>query len=284
VRYSPLTTTVGNLEAKRTTTNPNMAGLVAKLLLDAGCREEDVVAIGASGSFPALVLATLSAARALHLRPVLIYSVGASQWGANELEFTWLEMEECLIERGILPYRVTALSLGGDADHATELDPTVVVLLHDRVEAAGVPVIESPNLVENVAQRMEIYRSQAEGTRIAAFVNIGGTWANLGTDPSILALEPGLDRVTSIPDPLRRGVLFEMAEEGIPVIHLLNVKGLATRYGLPWDPVPLPPVGDGMIYHENGQSRRWELATGGTYLLALGGCAVFWRWLTRAQR
>ena len=39
-----------------------------------------------------------------------------------------------------------------------------------------------------------------------------------------------------------------MADMGIPVIHLLYMKGLVGRYGLPWDPKPLPEVGQGEIY------------------------------------
>ena len=277
LRYSTLTTTVGNLEAKRTTTNPNMAGLVAKLLLDAGAREGDVVAIGASGSFPALVLAALSAAKALDLRPVLIYSLGASQWGANDPAFTWLEMEECLVARGILPYRVAALSLGGDTDRATDLDPATASLLRARAQASGVPVIEARDLAENVRERIAIYQKEAGGSRIAAFVNVGGTWANLGTDPAVLELQPGLDRIKSLPDPSRRGVLFEMAKEGIPIVHLLNIKGLVVRYGLPWDPIPLPAAGNGAIYHDAGRAGGWLLAIAATYLAAILVFALLWR-------
>jgi poly-gamma-glutamate system protein len=37
-----------------------------------------------------------------------------------------------------------------------------------------------------------------------------------------------------------RGLLFEFAARGVPVIHLLHVRGLAKDNGLPYDPVPLP--------------------------------------------
>jgi poly-gamma-glutamate system protein len=282
-RYSTLTTSVGSLEAKRTTTNPNMAGLVARLLLDAGARKGDAVAIGASGSFPALVLAALCAARALDLQPVLIYSLGASQWGANDPAFTWLEMEECLVAQGILSYRVVAVSLGGDTDRATELNPATASQLRARAQASGIPVIEATDLVADVRERMAIYQEKAGGRRIAAFVNVGGAWANLGTDPAILELQPGLDRVKSLPDPSRRGVLFEMAREGIPIVHLLNIKGLVVRYGLPWDPTPLPAVGEGEIYHDAGRVGGWLLAIVAAYLAAILVVALLWKRLTRKK-
>jgi hypothetical protein len=60
--YSELLTTTGQLEAKRTTTNPDVAGLIAHLLRRAGAEAGDTVAIGASASFPALLIASLTAA------------------------------------------------------------------------------------------------------------------------------------------------------------------------------------------------------------------------------
>ena len=46
------TTSLGSLEAKRTAASPEMAALIAHLLRRAGVGPGDVVAIGASGSFP----------------------------------------------------------------------------------------------------------------------------------------------------------------------------------------------------------------------------------------
>ena len=57
--YTPLTTTIGELEAKRSTTNPNIAGFIVYLLCKAGVKPGDSVAIGSSGSFPALMVASL---------------------------------------------------------------------------------------------------------------------------------------------------------------------------------------------------------------------------------
>ena len=70
--FSPLTTSLGDAAAKRTAANPAFAGVVAGYYQRAGLGPGDVVAIGGSGSFPAFVLASLCAARALDLKPVLI--------------------------------------------------------------------------------------------------------------------------------------------------------------------------------------------------------------------
>ncbi|MBM3789416.1 MAG: poly-gamma-glutamate system protein, partial [Acidobacteria bacterium] len=53
-----LTTSVGHLEAKRTTANPDMAALIVHLLCRAGAKAGDTIAVGSSGSFPALLVAT----------------------------------------------------------------------------------------------------------------------------------------------------------------------------------------------------------------------------------
>jgi len=90
---------------------------------------------------------------------------------------------------------------------------------------------------------MEIYFGSAGATRIAAFVNIGGNQADLGVDPLVLKLEPGVNRQIALPEKEETyGVVFAMAKRHIPVVHLLHIKGLLLKYGLPWDPTPLPKV------------------------------------------
>jgi len=78
LEFSPLTTSLGSLEAKRTTTNPNLAGLIVFLLEESGVKRGDSIAVGASGSFPALIVAVLSATRVMDLKPLVICSLGAS--------------------------------------------------------------------------------------------------------------------------------------------------------------------------------------------------------------
>jgi hypothetical protein len=90
---------------------------------------------------------------------------------------------------------------------------------------------------------MEIYLEGGGAHPIAAFINVGGSDASLGSSPMILDVEPGLNDHLDLPPEEQRGVLFQMAARGIPVIHLLHVRGLAQRHGLPWDPMPLPAAG-----------------------------------------
>ncbi|MFC2083346.1 poly-gamma-glutamate system protein [Candidatus Bipolaricaulota bacterium] len=256
--YSPTTTTVGNLEAKRTTTNPNMAAMLVDLLSKAGVEAGDFIAVGASGSFPALILATVAASQALDLRVGLIVSLGASQFGANLPELTWLDIERILVDSGGQAFRTVAASLGGDLDVARDLRADAHSLLQEKIETSGAFLIHESDLVRNVQQRMSIYRDEAKGAEIAAFVNVGGAWANMGVDASVLSAAPGLIQLVEFPDEEDRGVMHAMAVENVPVIHLLNIRNLIGRYGLPWDPSPLPAPGLGLAeVTGKGNLRRW---------------------------
>ncbi len=269
--FSPLTTTLGELEAKRTTTNPNLAGLIVHLLDQAGVRSGDTVAIGSSGSFPALLIASLAAAKAMDVRAVAILSLGSSSYGAADPGFTLLDIYGLMQREGICSRPPAAVSLGGDRDTGADWDPDVRDRVIRRIQAAGVRFLLEPDLQRNVAERMRIYRDAASG-RIAAFINSGGGYANLGTSPLVLEVRPGLNTGLPLPPAAARGVLYAMAEAGVPVIHLLFIKGLAMRFGLPWDPVPLPEPG---VFRPPGAARTagfWLVAA--TWFLLLLGLAV----------
>ncbi len=244
---SLITTSAGRLEAKRTTTNPAFAGLVVSLLHQARVGRGDVIAVGASSSFPAFVVATLSAAKVMGVEPLVISSLGASEWGGNVPEFSWLDMEDCLREKGLIDVRPIARTIGGDEDIGRDMSPEGRALFAARIRAGGVLFLEEPDLERNVTRRMALYRKGAGARPIKAFVNIGGSWANMGTDAEVLKIEPGFARGILVPPPSRRGVIQAMASAGVPVIHLLNVKGLCERYGLPWDPKPLPAPDEGPL-------------------------------------
>jgi len=263
---SPLTTTLGELEAKRSTTNPNVAGLIVYLLDQAGVKPGDTVAIGSSGSFPALLIASLAAAKAMDVHAVAILSLGASSYGATDPDFTLLDIYGLLRREGICSLPPAAVSLGGEKDTGSDLDSSARERMIQKIRAAGVPFIEEPDLEKNVAARMRIYRDAASG-RIAAFINSGGGYSNLGTSRLALDLRPGLNTGISLPPAAERGVLFEMAAVKVPVIHLLFIKGLAMRLGLPWDPIPLPRPGVIRPPGAAGYTGFWLIAA--TYFVLL---------------
>jgi len=279
--YTPLFTTLGQLEAKRTTTNPDMAGLLVHILSRAGVSAGDTIAVGASASFPALVIAILTAAEALGVQPVTILSLGASSYGATRPGFNLLHIHELLLNEGIISTVPAAVSLGGERDAGSEFDPAVREDLVRQIRNSAIPLVVEADLRGSVARRMAIYLDASRGRRLAAFVNIGGSAANLGISPKVLTVEPGLNTQLDLPPEEERGVLYEMAARGIPVIHLLHIRGLALRYGLPWDPMPLPESATARL-RDDGQTRPgrfWLLTI--AYFLSLVLISVV-RWGGRA--
>lgn len=251
--YSDLTTTIGHLEAKRTTTNPDIAGLIVHLLHQAGVTPGDTVAIGSSASFPALMIASLAASQAMEVYPIIIISLGASSYGATNTEFNMLHMVELLLRKTIFSVPPAAISLGGEKDIGHDFNPDIKKRLIQQIQSRGIPFIHESNLTRNVATRMEIFQGNTSDGRISAFINTGGSFSNMGTSSLALKIKPGLNENLSIPPKKERGVIFEMATRHVPIIHLLYVKGLVLKYGLPWNPVPLPKTGEARLYDTRSQ-------------------------------
>ncbi len=271
IESSPITTSVGQLKAKRTTTTPNLAGLAVLLLNRAGVRPRDTIAIGASGSFPALIVAVLSAASAMEVKALLIPSLGASQWGANRPDFHWLIMQRILQSQMLLDFETVAISLGGDRDAGKRLPPEGRRLLQDALNNSPWTPIKESTLETNVQTRMRLFREAAEGSPIKAYINIGGSWSNLGTDSLILNVQPGLARIRRFPPPEKQGMVFAMAGSGVPVLHLLYIRGLTSEFALPWDPVPLPEPGRGRLYQQVRQQSGTFVLLALVYLAAVVG-------------
>ncbi len=266
-KFSSITTSIGSLEAKRTTTNPNFAGLIVFLLKEAGIKNRDTIAVGASGSFPALILAVLSASKVLNLKTLIIFSIGASQWGANNPNFNLFDIFNCFFKKGTFITKPIAISIGGEKDTGVNMGPENRDLIIKKIKEKGIYFINESDLRRNVNIRMNLYKKSAGKSEIKAFINIGGNWANIGEDPEILKLKPGIVGIKKSPSIEKRGVIHEMAYNQIPVIHLLYIKGLVEKYGLPWDPVPLPKPGEGEIYQIVKIKQPSFLVITGIYLL-----------------
>jgi poly-gamma-glutamate system protein len=252
IAQSPITSKFGSLPAKQLTVNPNWAAVMVELYKAAGLKEGDVVAMGFSGSFPALCLASLAAAEVLKLKAVPTTSVAASTWGANIPEFTWLDMERLLQKEEIISSRSVAASYGGVDDQALGRSKKGKALLEAAIERNGLKPLEFETTKENIDERMEIYKDIAEGRPIGAYVNVGGGTVSVGTAAGKKLFDPGLN--LRPPRGIRKldGVMIRLAREGVPVIHLVYIEKLAERYGLQKSTAEMPSVGEGQIYMKTG--------------------------------
>ena len=272
--FTELTTTLGNLSAKRTSTNPDFAALMVKYFQQVNLKPGDIIAIGSSGSFPALLIATLAASEAMGLSPITIYAIGASEYGATIPNFTFIDMLNILNQKNIIDYKLSALSMGGNQDNAEGMFfPDSREIIENIVEQSNIHFINSGSLVANIRERIEIYKEIAGEKHIKLFVNIGGASANFGDTISSISFPNGLvSGGVEIPAVPERGLLFDFLTAGIPVIHLLNIRDLALKNGIPIDPIPFPEIGQSEIYYQYG-IQKWIILL--TILIAVGLLILF---------
>ena len=233
-QFSLVTTDRGSQAAKALAAHPNFAAAATQMLLQGGVRAGDLVAVGMTGSLPGLNLAVLSACRAIGAEPILVTSVGASMFGANDPSLTWLDMEKVLAAKGLWPYRSLAASVGGGGDVGRGLSPAGRQLLLDAIERNGARLMDQPSVLDAVRARVALYDSvaAARGRPIRIYVNVGGGIASLGGAQNGRLIPPGLTRRLAARSYPNRGVINVLAERGVPVIHLLQVEKLARQYEL----------------------------------------------------
>jgi len=264
---SPITTDEGKIDDKITVLNPNFAAAMVDMLGQLGLQSGDSVAIMLTGSMPGANLACFSAVKALGLKPIIITSVGSSWWGANSPDFTWLDMEKVLFDKGIFPYRSIAASLGGSDDQGglrlSDIGRNLIVEAADRNQ---VTLIRQGSLNENIQARVELLQRILPIDRYKAIINIGGGLAALGHRENGWLIPTGVNkRLPSVNFPAR-GVLHTFADAGVPIIQIYDVAQVAGEYDLPLAHLPLPKIGIGTVY----EHKRYNLiVTGISALLML---------------
>jgi poly-gamma-glutamate system protein len=267
VEWSGITTTLGDLSAKRTACNPAWAVQFSRWFHELGLAPGDPVAIYSSASFPGLLLSVIAAAESLQLDPLLIVSLGASTWGANHPDAPWPALEAELRRAGFITSKADFYTLGGGAELGHGMDGENITLLHGAASAAGIGVLTAPGLEEMITLKSELLA----GHRARLLVNIGGSQANLGDDEDILRLSRGLVP-SSEADHAGNGVIAYAMQHEMPVIHMLNVRAIANAVGIPVDATPgrAAPVRIGpwwalggvlLFFAALATHRRWKLET-----------------------
>ncbi len=258
--FSQITNARGDLDAKLTTLNPNFAGLMVSYFRQAGLTAGDPVAIAVSGSFPGMNICLYAAMEAMDLRPVVISSVGASMWGANNPNFTWLDMETLFYEKGIFTTRSQAASYGGGNDMGRGLSPNGRKMIAQAIERNNVPLLPSANIEESITQRMAFYEEAVRGRAFKLYVNVGGGVASIGSSHNKLLLPIGLNFDLGAHNWPRKGTLILFADKGVPTLHLLQIAEIARKNGLPVAPDYLAQPGEGEIFQK--EMYNFPLAAG----------------------
>ena len=269
--FSLITTDEGDLDAKLTTLDPNFSAAVVDLMYQIDLTAGDTVAVLMTGSMPGANMAVVTACEALGIHPVIITSIGASQWGANQVDFTWLDMESILYENDLIPARSIAASIGGRNDMGRLLSPAGRKLITENIAAHQLPLIRRDRLAENIQDRLELFKSVHPIGQYNAVINVGGGVASLGTSFNLKLLPPGVVTRTDISNIGRpggiEGVMAKFVKANVPALHILNIRPLIRQFNMPFAPIPIPEIGMGSLYAEE----RYNLFVAAVCLLIVGG-------------
>jgi poly-gamma-glutamate system protein len=145
-------------------------------------------------------------------------------------------MEARLVTAGLVPRASIAVSTGGDDDAASDLAPEGRVLATGIAAAAAssldADLLAPSSLEDSISRRLELYARHSGGRPLALYVNCGGNQASLGRSNAFLRLRTGFLRGMPFEVGEDRGVMARFAARGVPVLHLLNVRDLALRWGV----------------------------------------------------
>ena len=231
--HSPMTTFSGDLDSKQTVLKPNFAALIVDLFVQAGLSTGDTIAVGMTGAMPGANIALLSACEAMGIVPVIITSIGASEWGATDPNFTWLDLESILYINKIISHKSIAASLGGRNDEYKEKKIRKITYGGAEGRQLAKDAIARHGLKElhKVQARILLYKNSIKGRNLnnyLAYVNIGGGVSSMGVGGNKL-----LDNKTGIiyPDEIIRNsldlsVVREFADVGVKLINIQNIPRL----------------------------------------------------------
>jgi poly-gamma-glutamate system protein len=233
LEWSGVTTTLGELSSKRTACNPAWAIQYKRWFNELDLKPGDPIAIYSSASFPALLLNALAAAEEMQLQPLLIVSLGASTWGANHPDNLWPAQGAELRRGGFIRKKADYYTLGAGSELARGLSPEGVMLLRQAAKNADVELLMADGLEDMVSLKSKLL----DDYQARVFISIGGSQANLGASEDVLKLQTGLVPASEVAI-AGNGVIGFAMQKGIPVIHMLNIKSISDRVGIPYDSKP----------------------------------------------
>jgi poly-gamma-glutamate system protein len=248
-KISTITSSKALLSEKQTALDPNLAAIFVQLLKDAHVKEGNYVAVGVTGSNPGMNLALYAAMSVLKVKPVIMTSLSSSMYGANHPNFTWLDMEKTLKDKGMIDFVSSYASLGGKDDLAIGLSETGIADLSKAIERNQVKLIKGTDLEDNIQLHMKGYKELLpQGKRYHLFVNVGAGLVNIGSGVNAKLVKEGINKKLAEKNFAVSGVMMLFAKKNIPVLHELRILRLAQTYGLQISPEKMPKVGEGKIF------------------------------------
>jgi len=244
---SRVTSKAANLSAKQVSVHPDFAAAIVDMLRGANVKNGDTIAIGWTGSFPALNVCLCAAIEELELQPIAVASAMSSQYGANHENFLWVDMEKHLAESNMIRFRSSAMTVGGAADRAFHLGDEVTDAIEIARSRVDLPGLDANRLAESIDARMRLYAANAKTKPIAAYVNVGGGIASMGGGKSTGILAAGVNQ-GALPSAAPDCVAKRFAKRNVPVIHLAQARTLAQQYQIEVDDTVAHFAGESELY------------------------------------
>ena len=224
VEYSEITTTIGSLESKQCSNNPLWALQFIRWFHELGLKQGDKIIISASSSFPAMVYSCLAACESEKLDVTLLLSLGSSTWGANRPELTFSQILDTLNHGGYTKIRPSLYTLGGVNENAEDLSPEAREILKNSIKNQN--LLLTGKTLDEIVNIKSQYLNESK-----LLINIGGNASSMGNDTYSLNLKPGIIFPNKNING-GNGLVGNALRQNIPVIHVLNLKGLAEQCGI----------------------------------------------------
>ncbi len=259
---SPLLTDIGKYEAKSTVLKPNFSALIIDQFSKSGLNKGDTIAVSMTGSMPGANIAVLMACEAMELEYILISSLGASSWGATDMNLSWPKMEKILYDNNLISKVSDKYTYGGGADYLkrgtryrkiyggeskrVSIDSLMISVypnktIDDLFILHGLSNDEVLNdstgtiLKTSINRRISFYEKSCPDGSLScfdAYVNIGGGVASFGyKGKNKLKDNFGYVKASDVLDVLppfekRNSVMAKFAESNIPLINITEIEKL----------------------------------------------------------
>ena len=259
---SPLLTDIGKYEAKSTVLKPNFSALIIDQFSKSGLNKGDTIAVSMTGSMPGANIAVLMACEAMELEYILISSLGASSWGATDMNLSWPKMEKILYDNNLISKVSDKFTYGGGADYLkrgtryrkiyggeskrVSIDSLMISLypnktMDDLFILHGLSNDEVLNdstgtiLKTSINKRISFYEKSCSDGSLScfdAYVNVGGGVASFGyKGKNKLKDNFGYVKANDVLDILpsfekRNSVMAKFAESNIPLINITEIEKL----------------------------------------------------------
>ena len=277
-KRTAITTTEGVLEAKRTTCNPEWAGMIVRIMYENGIKENDKVGAIFSGSFPALNICVMAAFQVYNVDSIIFASIGASYYGANQEECTFFDMCEYLKECNVFNKTVDYFSLGGADDIGNDFhNVNVRTNIINKIKASNVNYIEIENYKENIDYRLNILKDNINEMKL--FINCGGTLVAYGEGLDAFSKTgfiKGSNVIASFNQIInnrnsKMGLLECIHRLGIDILSMKDIKTLSIKYGLPYDPVKIE-IGSSDVFYK----KKYNIVFPIIGVVFSIGCLIYW--------